>query len=204
MTTTVTSLNGKYWSGLTLDEVKENKEGKKQRSLDRAILRFNKVDTDCDGTLSVDEIRAYDIKKKKQKTAIAIGIGATLVTALGVALCVISKKNSQISALQSHLAKANEKLDTPLNRVISKETAERAEVEQALKDIRTRIDNHCYGVGLDAADKGVDIRELGTLAIDANYAVNARYSRIYNLAQEILDSPNPGMEKIGKAVFYCG
>lgn len=203
MTTTVTSLNGKYWSGLTLDEVKENKEGKKQRSLDRAILRFNKVDTDGDGTLSVDEIRAYDIKKKKQKTAIAIGIGATLVTALGVALYAISKKNSQISALQSHLAKANEKLDTPLGRVISKETAERAEVEQALKDIRTRIDKHCYGAGLDQLDKTVDIKDLSALRVQANRALDDRYSTVNKLAKEFLDSPNPGMEKIGKAVFYC-
>ena len=200
-TTTVTSLNGKYCSGLTLAQVKENNEGKKQRTLDRAILKFNKVDNDGDGTLSIDEIRAYDLKKKKQKTAVAVGIGVVLTTALGVALYAISKKNSHISALQSHLAEANKKLDTPLGKVIRKETSERAEVKQVLETIQTRIDDHCYGVHYEQLDKGRDIRRLEALAIEANQALDTRFASVKSLAKEILDSPNPGIEKINKAIF---
>ena len=53
-------------------------------------------------------------------------------------------------------------------------------------------------------NKGVDIKDLEILRTKTTQALDGRYSAIKKLAQEILDSPNPGMTKIGRASFYCG
>ena len=99
--TGILSKNGKLQSGTALDDIK-NKEYKKTKEQDKAILRFKQADINNDNLLDDDEITAYDkyCKKQKLKTAVIIAGCAIGLAAVSFAIYKGIKLNKTKQSLE--------------------------------------------------------------------------------------------------------